>query len=116
MLLGIGGAPEGVLAAVALKCLGGEIQGRLRPENAAQEERIISMGIANPRQLLTMDHLVRGEDCFFAATGITDGDLVRGVRFHGNTASTHSIVMRYQSGTIRYIEATHNLQRKPHVF
>lgn len=116
MLLGIGGAPEGVLAAVALKCLGGEIQGRLCPENAGQEQRIKDMGIADPCQLLTMKDLVRGDDCFFAATGITDGDLVRGVRFHGETASTHSIVMRYQTGTIRYIDATHNLPRKPHVF
>ncbi len=116
MLLGIGGAPEGVLAAVALKCIGGEIQGRLGPETKTQEERIISMGIAHPRQLLTMDDLVRGEDCFFAATGITDGDLVRGVRFHGHVARTHSIVMRYKSGTIRYVDATHNLKRKPHVF
>lgn len=116
VLLGIGGAPEGVLAAVALKCMGGEIQGRLCPDTAAQEERIISMGIANPWQLLTMDDLVRGDDCFFAATGITDGDLVRGVRFHGHVASTHSIVMRHKSGTIRYVDATHNLKRKPHVF
>jgi fructose-1,6-bisphosphatase II len=116
MLLGIGGAPEGVLAAVALKCMGGEIQGRLLPESPAQEERIISMGIAHPRQLLIMDDLVRGEDCFFAATGITDGDLVRGVRFHGHVARTHSIVMRYKSGTIRYVDATHNLKRKPYVF
>lgn len=116
MLLGIGGAPEGVLAAVALKCMGGEIQGRLRPESVAQEERIISMGIAHPRQLLIMDDLVRGDDCFFAATGITDGDLVRGVRFHGHVARTHSIVMRYKSGTIRYVDATHNLKRKPNVF
>jgi fructose-1,6-bisphosphatase II len=116
VLLGIGGAPEGVLAAVALKCMGGEIQGRLLPESPAQEERIISMGIAHPRQLLIMDDLVRGEDCFFAATGITDGDLVRGVRFHGHVARTHSIVMRYKSGTIRYVDATHNLKRKPYVF
>lgn len=116
MLLGIGGAPEGVLAAVALKCIGGEIQGRLRPETKAQEDRIVSMGIAHPRQLLTMDDLVRGDDCFFAATGITDGDLVRGVRFHGHVARTHSIVMRYKSGTVRYVDATHNLKRKPHVF
>lgn len=115
MLLGIGGAPEGVLAAVALKCLGGEIQGRLLPKNKTQEERIVSMGICNPRMLLTMDQLVQGEDCFFAATGITDGDLVRGVRYHGHAASTHSIVMRYKSGTIRHIDATHNLDRKPNV-
>lgn len=116
MLLGIGGAPEGVLAATALKCLGGEIQGRLCPDNSAQEERIKSMGIAEPRRLLTMEHMVKGNDCYFAATGITDGDLVKGVRFHGQAASTHSIVMRYQSGTIRYVEATHNLERKPNVF
>lgn len=116
MLLGIGGAPEGVLAAVALKCLGGELQGRLCPDNSEQEKRIQAMGISDPRQLLTMDDLVRGDDCFFAATGITDGDLVQGVRFHGETASTHSIVMRFKTGTIRYIDATHNLPRKPHVF
>lgn len=116
MLLGIGGAPEGVLAAVALKCLGGEIQGRLCPDSPAQEKRIMSMGIDNPRQLLTMQDFVRGDDCFFAATGITDGELLRGARFHGESASTHSIVMRYKTGTVRYIEATHNLFRKPHVF
>lgn len=116
MLLGIGGAPEGVLAAVALRCLGGEILGRLCPKNASQEQRIQAMGLADPRQLLTMNDMVRGDDCFFAATGITDGDLVRGVRFHGGTACTHSIVMRYKTGTIRYIDATHNLSRKPHVF
>jgi len=116
MLLGIGGAPEGVLAAVALKCLGGEIQGRLCPEDEEQQQRIREMGIHDPCQLLAMEDLVRGDDCFFAATGITDGDLVQGVRFHGERASTHSIVMRYQTGTIRYIDATHNLSRKPMVF
>jgi len=116
MLLGIGGAPEGVLAAVALKCLGGDIQCRLCPEDAIQEKRIMEMGIADPRQLLTLNDLVRSDDCFFAATGITDGDLVRGVQFHGNIARTYSIVMRAQTGTIRYIDATHNLTRKPHVF
>lgn len=116
MLLGIGGAPEGVLAAVALKALGGDFQGRLCPEDKAQEERIISMGIADPRQHLTLEDMVKGDDCFFAATGITDGDLVRGVRFYGETASTHSIVMRAKTGTVRYIEARHNLPRKPHVF
>lgn len=116
MLMGIGGAPEGVLAAVALKCLGGEIQGRLCPQTEAQERRIREMGLEDPRQLLTMEDLVRGDDCFFAATGITDGDLLQGVRFHGETASTHSVVMRYKTGTIRYIDATHNLHRKPHVF
>lgn len=112
MLLGIGGAPEGVLAAVGLKALGGELQGRLVPENLEQEQRIRQMGITNPRQLLTMDDLVRGDDCIFACTGITDGDLVRGVRFLGDVATTHTVVMRYKTGTIRYIEARHNLGRK----
>ena len=116
MVLGVGGAPEGVLAAIALKALGGEFQGRLCPEDAAQEQRIIDMGISVPRQLLLMDDLVRGDDCFFAATGITDGDLLRGVRYYGDSASTHSIVMRAKTGTVRYIDATHNLPRKPHVF
>lgn len=112
MLLGIGGAPEGVLAAVGLKALGGELQGRLVPEDQEQEQRIRQMGITNPRQLLTMDDLVRGDDCIFACTGITDGDLVRGVRFLGDVATTHSVVMRYKTGTIRYVEARHNLSRK----
>lgn len=112
MLLGVGGAPEGVLAAVGLKALGGELQGRLVPEDEEQEQRIRKMGITNPRQLLTMDDLVRGDDCIFACTGITDGDLVRGVRFLGDVATTHSVVMRYKTGTIRYVEARHNLSRK----
>ena len=116
MLLGIGGAPEGVLAAVALKCLGGELQGRLCPADKAQEERVRAMGLAEPRALLTMEDFVRGDDCIFAATGITDGDLLRGVRFHGETASTHSIVMRYKTGTVRYVDARHNMARKPLVF
>lgn len=116
MLLGTGGAPEGVLAAVALKAMGGEIQGRLAPKDQQQEQRIISMGMADPRQTLMMDDFVTGDDCFFSATGITDGDLVKGVRYRGNIATTHTIVMRGKTGTIRNVEATHNLDKKPYRF
>jgi len=116
LLLGIGGAPEGVLAAVALKAMGGEIQGRLAPRDKQQEQRIISMGLSDPRQILMMDDLVSGDDCFFSATGITDGDLVQGVRYRGNIATTHTIVMRGKTGTIRYVEAKHNLDKKPYRF
>lgn len=114
MLLGIGGAPEGVLTAAAIKCLGGDMQARLYPENEAEVERCKSMGIADPTQILTLDDLVKGDDVFFAASGITDGDLLRGVRFQGNQlGTTHSIALRGRTGTIRFIEATHRLDRKP---
>jgi fructose-1,6-bisphosphatase II len=114
ILLGIGGAPEGVLAAAALKCLGGDMQARLRPENEAEFERCKSMGLADPTQVLTLEDLVKGDDVFFVATGITDGDLLRGVRYTGNQlGQTHSIALRCKTGTIRFIEATHRLDRKP---
>ena len=112
MLLGIGGAPEGVLAAAALKCLGGEMQGRLVPENAEQAERALQMGLKDIKSVLTLDDLVSGDDVIFAATGITDGDLLRGVRYFGAQVMTHSIVMRSRTGTIRLIEATHKLEKK----
>jgi fructose-1,6-bisphosphatase II len=114
MLLGIGGAPEGVLAAAALKCLGGDMQARLKPENEQEYARCQSMGLADPTQVLTLEDLVKGDDVFFAATGITDGDLLRGVRYIGNhQARTHSIALRCMTGTIRFIEAAHRLDRKP---
>jgi fructose-1,6-bisphosphatase II len=114
MLLGTGGAPEGVLAAAAIKCLGGDMQARLKPETEAEYERCRQMGIADPNQVLTLEDLVKGDDVFFAATGITDGDLLRGVGFRGNqTGTTHSIALRGKTGTIRFIEATHRLDRKP---
>jgi fructose-1,6-bisphosphatase II len=114
MLLGIGGAPEGVLAAAALKCLGGDMQARLKPESEAEFERCKAMGLADPTQVLTLDDLVKGEEVFFAATGITDGDLLRGVRYTGrNVGTTHSIALRCKTGTVRFIEATHQLDRKP---
>lgn len=112
ILFGIGGAPEGVLAAVALKCLGGEIQGRLLPQNEAEAERCRRMGISDPRQILRMDDLVKGDDAIFAATGVTDGELLQGVRFRGIEATTESIVMRAKTGTVRRIIGKHRLDRK----
>lgn len=114
ILFGIGGAPEGVLAAAALKCLGGELQGRLMPEDDEQRRRCAAMGITDTRRVLRMEDLVRGDDAIFAATGVTDGELLRGVRFIGKSrAKTHSIVMRSKTGTVRFIEAVHDLSRKP---
>lgn len=115
ILFGIGGAPEGVIAAVALKCLGGELQGRLQPANQEEYDRCIRMGLKDPRQVLYMEDLVRGDDAIFAATGVTEGELLRGVRFMGKTAKTHSVVMRAKSGTVRFIEAEHRLSTKPNL-
>ena len=113
ILFGIGGAPEGVLAAAALKCLGGEIQARLYPEDDEDKEKIYKMGIADMNKLLHMDDLVKDDDVIFAATGITDGDMLKGVRFLGKTASTYSMVMRGKTGTVRFVEAIHRLDKKP---
>jgi fructose-1,6-bisphosphatase II len=113
ILFGSGGAPEGVLAAVALKCLGGEIQGKLLPQSEAELERCKQMGLLNPYQVLRMEDMVKGDDAIFAATGVTDGELLRGVRFQGMRATTHSVVMRAKTGTIRFIEGNHRLERKP---
>ncbi|MBE3597038.1 MAG: class II fructose-bisphosphatase [Hydrogenibacillus sp.] len=113
ILFGIGGAPEGVIAAVALKCLGGDFMGRLKPQNDAERARLKAMGISDPNRVLVLDDLVQGEDAIFAATGVTDGELLRGVRFTGASARTHSVVMRYKSGTVRFIDAEHRLERKP---
>jgi fructose-1,6-bisphosphatase II len=113
ILFGIGGAPEGVLAAAALKCLGGELIGRLLPENDEQVARCHQMGLADPRRILQLEDLVRGDDAIFAATGVTDGELLRGVRFVSKTkARTHSLVMRSKTGTVRFIDAYHDLSKK----
>ena len=112
ILLGIGGAPEGVIAAVGLKCLGGEIQGRLIPSNDAERERCIKMGI-DVDKVLKMDDFVKGDDAIFAATGVTDGELLRGVRFMGKYSETHSLVMRSKSGTVRFVEGRHSMNKKP---
>ena len=106
MLLGIGGTPEGVVSAAAIKCLGGVIQGRLWPRNDQEREEAIATGY-DIDKVLTTDDLVSGENVFFAATGITDGYLVRGVKYRGDDASTQSIVMRSKSGTVRIIDAIH---------
>jgi fructose-1,6-bisphosphatase II len=106
VLFGIGGTPEGVIAACALKCLGGSIQGRLWPRDDDERRMALDQGYDLDRVLM-IDELVAGNDVFFAATGITDGELLRGVRYWGDGAGTQSLVMRSKSGTIRIMEATH---------
>jgi len=106
ILMGIGGTPEGVITACALKCLGGTIHGRLWPRNDDERRQALDMGY-DLNQVLTMDDLVSGEDVFFAATGISDGEFLRGVRYWGDGAGTQSLVMRSKSGTIRIVDATH---------
>jgi fructose-1,6-bisphosphatase II len=115
ILFGSGGAPEGVISAVALKCLGGEIQGRLLPENEEQLKRCLKMGIKDPSRVLRMGDLVKGDDAIFAATGVTDGELLKGVRYLGNMVTTHSLVMRAKTGTVRFVAGTHRLEKKPNL-
>ncbi|MFN2490496.1 MAG: class II fructose-bisphosphatase [Actinomycetota bacterium] len=110
LLVGIGGTPEGVISACALKCLGGVIQGKLWPRNEEERDRAIEAGY-DLDQVLTIDDLVSGQDVFFAATGVTDGDLVKGVRYRGESAITQSIVMRSRSGTVRSVEALHRRKK-----
>jgi fructose-1,6-bisphosphatase II / sedoheptulose-1,7-bisphosphatase len=112
MYLGWGGAPEGVLAAAALRCIGGQLQGRLIFEEEAQRVRAAEMGISDPNRKYAMEEMARGE-VMFAATGVTTGPLLRGVRFTGGGAVTHSIVMRSKTGTVRYVEGQHNFRLKP---
>ncbi len=110
LLLGIGGTPEGIIAACAMKCLGGTIQGRLWPQDDAERQKALDAGL-DLDVVLTGDDLVTGDDCFFVATGITDGELLRGVRYRAGGASTQSLVMRSRSGTIRTISAEHRLEK-----
>ena len=110
ILLGVGGTPEGVIAAAALKCMGGELQGRLWPRDDAERSAAVQLGYDLER-LLNLDDLVQGDNCFFAATGITDGELLRGVRYDSRGASTESLVMRSKSGTVRRIDARHRLKK-----
>lgn len=114
ILFGSGGAPEGVLSAVALKCLGGEIQGKLVPQNDEELARCVKMGL-DVTQVLRMEDLVSGDDAIFAATGVTDGELLRGVQFKGLIGTTHSVVMRAKSGTVRFIDGRHSLKKKPNL-
>ena len=111
MYLGSGGAPEGVLAAAALRCIGGQMQGRLLFENQEQIDRARTMGITDPNRIYTIMEMAKG-DVMFAATGVTGGPMLRGVHRAGHSAVTHSIVMRSKSGTVRYVEAHHNFATK----
>ena len=106
VLMGIGGSPEAVITAAAMKCLGGEIHARLWPRDEAERRFAAEMGY-DVRRILTADDLVRGDNIFFAATGITDGEILKGVRYTGEGARTFSLVMRSRSGTVRFIEAVH---------
>ncbi len=115
ILLGIGGAPEGVLAAVALKCLGGEIQGKLVPSNDEERSRCKEMGIADTDKVFYMEDFCGGDDAIFAATGVTDGELLQGVQFKGAKATTQTVVMRAKSGTVRFIDGDHSLMKKPNL-
>ncbi len=110
LLVGIGGTPEGIIAACAMRCLGGVIQARLWPRDDAERGRALDAGHDLDRVLSTND-LVTSDDVFFVATGITDGELLRGVRYHGSGAETHSLVMRSRSGTIRVIRSEHRLDK-----
>ena len=111
LYMGSGGAPEGVLAAAALRCVGGQMQGRLLYEDDAQRERARSMGVTDPGRKYVVGEMARG-DVVFAATGVTSGAMLRGVRRRAGGAYTHSVVMRSKSGTVRYIEAHHNFATK----
>jgi fructose-1,6-bisphosphatase II / sedoheptulose-1,7-bisphosphatase len=112
--LGIGGAPEGVLAAAALRCIGGQMQGRLILDTEEKRERAAKMGIRDPRKKYEMADLVRG-DCLFSATGITDGSMLRGVKFRGDVIETETVVMRSVTGTVRWIRAEHRQLDKLHL-
>src|SRR6478752_5077925 len=112
LLLGIGGTPEGIITACAMKCLDGVIQGRLWPKDDEERQRALDAGHdLDPDHVLKTDDLVNGDDVFFVATGITDGELMKGVRYRAGGCSTHSLVMRSRSGTIRSITSDHKLQK-----
>ncbi|MDA8290339.1 MAG: class II fructose-bisphosphatase [Actinomycetota bacterium] len=110
VLFGVGGTPEGVIAAAALKAMGGEILGRLWPRSDEERSATLAAGY-DLGAVLTTDDLVRGDNCFFSATGITDGELLRGVRYDGSGSTTHSLVMRSRTGTVRVVEARHRLEK-----
>ena len=114
IMVGIGGAPEGVIAAAALKCMGGEFQGKLFPMNDEEKIRCKEMGLICIEKVLTMEDLAKGNELIFAATGISNGELLKGVVYYeNNMAKTYSVVMRAETGTIRFIEAIHRLDKKP---
>jgi fructose-1,6-bisphosphatase II len=110
LMMGVGGTPEGIIAACAMQALGGVIQGRLWPTTDEEKQKAIDAG-HNLDAVLSTDDLVTGDDCFFVATGITDGELLRGVRYRAGGATTHSLVMRSRSGTIRSITSEHHIRK-----
>ena len=112
MYVGRGGAPEGVLGAVAVKCLGGDMQCRLYPEDEAQIERCHKMGITDVNQVLTLDDMVKGDDCMFTATAITNCNMLNGLRYFNDGVRTHTISARYKTGTVRFVDAIHSIDRK----
>lgn len=112
VLMGSGGAPEGVIAAAALRCIGGDFQGRLKPRNQGEIDRAQKMGISDVNRVYGINELAQG-NVMFCATGVTEGTFLKGVRFYGGGAMTHSVVMRSESGTVRHIEAQHSFDRKP---
>ena len=112
VLMGIGGAPEGVIAAAAIRCMGGDMQGRLKTRNEKEVERAKKMGIPDVNKVFALEEMARGH-VIFAATGVTSGDFLRGVRFFKGGSETNSVVMRSKSRTIRYITAVHHFEHKP---
>jgi fructose-1,6-bisphosphatase II len=112
VLMGVGGAPEGVITAAAIRCVGGDMQGRLQFRSEAERERARAMGMKDLERILGAEDMAGGS-VMFAATGVTNGDFLKGVRFTGDGARTHSVVMRSRSGTLRYIETVHRFRRSP---
>lgn len=108
--MGIGGTPEGIITACAMKCMGGEIQGKMHPTSEAEKRKALDAGLELDRVFTTND-LVSSDNCYFVATGVTNGDMLRGVSYRKNGATTRSLVMRSKSGTVRYIESIHQLQK-----
>jgi len=113
VLMGIGGAPEGVLAAAALRCVGGAMQARLKPRNEQEVQRARKMGVDDINRIFTENELAQGDDIMFAATGVTNGDLLKGVQFKPGGALTHSIVMRARTRTVRFLETHHSFVNRP---
>jgi fructose-1,6-bisphosphatase II / sedoheptulose-1,7-bisphosphatase len=115
MYIGTGGAPEGVLAAAALRCIGGQMQCRLILDSEERRERALKMGVKDPKMVYGIEDMVRG-DCLFAATGVTDGSLLKGVKFRkDNVVETETVVMRSVTGTVRVIKAEHRQLEKFHL-
>ena len=112
MVVGTGGAPEGVLAAAALKCTGGDMQARLKPATDEEICRCHEMGITDLNKVLTIDDLVSGDDVIFSATAITEGNVLSSIKYFPGGARTHSVVMRYKTGTVRFVDTIHRLDKK----